>query len=233
VWTKEAALDELKRLADQTHTLSGKSPSHDEHVRWWANTMRVLEEVFGGRSRYYLSVAQLRWYETGSFIVQGYWNVDEERAKRHQEAYERDLGAARGLLLAAIDHLDSSDVVSVYEGKDTPPESSAIVRVINLAEHKLRKTIRDAPTREKEVQDAFENLLIGADLSYSRETERIEYSSKTYTPDFTMMQIDLAIEIKLCGRDGRERNSSRRSTTIFLRIKPSMETSCSLYTTLE
>ena len=75
---------------------------------------------------------------------------------------------------------------SVYEGKDTAPESSAIIRIINIAEQKLRKAIRDRPSGEKEIQDAFENLLIGADIPYSRETESIEYSSKTYTPDFSV-----------------------------------------------
>jgi hypothetical protein len=47
--------------------------------------------------------------------------------------------------------------------------------------------------------------LIGADITYSRETESIEYSSKTYTPDFTMPKIDLAVDIKICNRSGREK----------------------------
>jgi hypothetical protein len=79
------------------------------------------------------------------------------------------------------------------------------LKVINLAEHKLRKTIRNLPAREREIQDAFENLLIGADVPYSRETDRIEYSSKTYTPDFSIARADLAIEVKLCNRKEREK----------------------------
>ena len=51
----------------------------------------------------------------------------------------------------------------------------------------------------------FENLLIGADIPYSREVDSIEYSSKTYTPDFSVQKADLAIEVKLCNRSGREK----------------------------
>jgi len=74
-----------------------------------------------------------------------------------------------------------------------------------LAGGKLRKVIRSTPKNEKEVQDAFETLLVGADTPHSREADRIEYSSKTYAPDFTMPQLDLAIEIKLCAGHGREK----------------------------
>ena len=55
------------------------------------------------------------------------------------------------------------------------------------------------------MQDAFENLLIVADIPYSRESEHIEYSSKTYIPDFVIEMIDLTIDMKLCSRDGREK----------------------------
>ncbi len=74
-----------------------------------------------------------------------------------------------------------------------------------MAERKLRKAIHEAPASEKQVQDVFENLLIGADILYSRESERIEYSSKTYQPDFTFDKIGLAIDMKFCGRDDREK----------------------------
>jgi hypothetical protein len=59
--------------------------------------------------------------------------------------------------------------------------------------------------REKALQDAFENLLIGADIPYSRETKSIEYSSKTYRPDFTVDRADLAIELKVCLDGNREK----------------------------
>lgn len=79
------------------------------------------------------------------------------------------------------------------------------MKLINLAEHSLRKIIRTKPECERELQDAFESLLIGADVPYKRETETVEYSSKTYTPDFTVPKINLAIELKLCGKQAREK----------------------------
>ena len=51
----------------------------------------------------------------------------------------------------------------------------------------------------------MESLLIGADIPYSRETKSIEYSSKTYTPDFTVDRAGLAIELKVCLDDNREK----------------------------
>jgi hypothetical protein len=71
----------------------------------------------------------------------------------------RHLDAAKGFLLGALDDLQRSGIENVFEGKDTPPESSAIMRVLTLAERKLRKAIRGRPEREREVQDAFETLL--------------------------------------------------------------------------
>jgi len=112
---------------------------------------------------------------------------------------------ARGLLLAATDELQSSSTEEVYRGKDTPRESSDIMKVLLLVERKLRKVVRDTPERERDVQDALENLLIGADIDYSRETDSIEYSSKTYVPDFSLSRIDLALEVKLAARAGREK----------------------------
>ena len=48
-------------------------------------------------------------------------------------------------------------------------------------------------------------MLIGADIPYGRGVDSIEYSSKTYIPDFSLPKINLAVEVKLCNRDGREK----------------------------
>lgn len=210
-WTKEAALAELLALVETARALEHHQRFSEEHTRWLARALAVLEEVFGRRSRYYLSFAALTWQETGTIVFggpgdpEGVWNPAKAIEGRHRQAYLRDLGAARGFLLAAADHLKRADLTAVYEGKDTAPESSAIIRVIRLAETRLRKVIRSTPKNEKEVQDGFENLLVGADIPYSREADRIEYSSKTYVPDFTLPQIDLAIDVKLCAAPGREK----------------------------
>jgi hypothetical protein len=183
-----------------------------DHIRWVANTLAFLEEVFGQESRYYLSFAHLDWQQSGEVVVGGPWDplgADDPPAaleREHQKAYLRHLDVAEGLLFAASDQLRRvDDITTVYKGKDTAPESSLILKVINLAEHKLRKTIRNSPSAEEEIQQAFENLLIGADIDYTRDQENVIYSSKTYRPDFIIGKIDLAVEIKLCHRDRREK----------------------------
>ena len=55
------------------------------------------------------------------------------------------------------------------------------------------------------MQDAFETLIIGAEIDYSLETNSIEYSTKTYTPDFSFGRLDTALEMKLCNRPDREK----------------------------
>lgn len=210
-WTKESALAELRWLADQTKELKNEQRFSEKHTRWLSRTLTFLEEVFGRDSRPYVAFIGYVWQQTGTIVFggpgdrEGVWNPGQAIEKRHHQAYLRDVESARGLLLAAADHLERTNLNTVYQGKDTAPESSAIVRVLNLAEHKLRKVVREKPSIEKQVQDAFENLLVGADLPYSRETDRIEYSSKSYVPDFTMPRIDLVIEIKLCNRSNREK----------------------------
>lgn len=210
-WTKKAASKELGLLTEETKILASKSRLSEEHVRWVSRTLRFLEQIFGQESRYYKNFQSLTWRREGSFVIGGparpHETDDPEIGFRrvHQEAYKEQLGIARGLLLAAKDELENSDMGSVYKGKDSGPEASILLRIINLAEHKLRKTIRNSPNAEKEIQDNFENLLIGTDIPYSRETDSIEYSAKTYTPDFTIQKSDLTIEMKLCGKNGREK----------------------------
>jgi len=215
-WAKETALKELDRLIAEIDILTKHRRYSAEHTRWIARTLAFLEEVFGRDSRYYLTFALFQWSETGSFIIggpgdpEGSWNPQATIEKRHHAAYLRQLESAKGLLQAALDHLKrTDDIISVYQGKDTAPKSSAILRIINIAERKLRKVIRKTPKNEKEIQDAFEDLLIGADIPYSRGTESIEYSSKTYIPDFTIQKIDLVIETKLCVREGNNRGDQR------------------------
>ena len=210
-WTKESATSELTALIDEIAALTQVRRFSSEHTRWAARTLRLLEQVFGRGSRYYLSFAAITWSRPGSFLIggpgdhEGSLNPQAAIERRHQEAYIEQLDSAKGFLEAALDEVERAGVDGVYEGKDTGPESSALVKLLNLIEHKLRKVVRNTPTREREVQDALESLLIGADVPYSRENDSIEYSSKTYVPDFTFQMIDVALEVKLCSRPNRER----------------------------
>jgi len=210
-WTKESASAELDALIAEIPDLVKQRRYCAEHTRWVARVLRVLEQVFGEKSRYYVSFACLRWSQSGSFLVggpgdpEGSWNPQAAVDRRHQEAYVRDLDTAKGFLMAALDELQRVGINGVYEGKNTGPESSGLVKILTLVEHKLRKVIRATPTKEKEVQDAVESLLIGADVPFGRESVSIEYSSKTYVPDFVFQPLDLVLEVKLCNRADREK----------------------------
>lgn len=210
-WTDETAAAALHALIDEIPSLTGVQRFTAPHSRWVANTLRVLEQVFGRGSRYYLSFAEIQWTETATFMVggpadpEGSWNPQVAIERRYQKAYRSQLDFAKGILQAGLDDLQRAGIASVYQGKDTGPESSGLVKVLSLVENKLRKVIRQQPQREKDIQDAFENILIGADVEYSRESDSIEYSSKTYVPDFTFPRLDLAIDLKLCHRPDREK----------------------------
>jgi hypothetical protein len=205
-WTKETALAELKELAKYTSFLAKQYPFCAEHTRWIVRTLAVLEEVFGRKSRYFLTFASFTWQVRGTLLVNIIIDdVDEVLREKNQQAYVRQLDSARGLLMAAMEHVERAGLSEVYEGTNTAPESNTIMALINLADRKLRQVVRKKPEAETEVQDAFESLLVGAAVPYKRETERIEYSSKTYIPDFTVPKINLAIELKLCNRQGREK----------------------------
>lgn len=210
-WTKTKALKELSSRIETTIELKNSKGYSAEHMRWQANCIELLEEVFGRESRYYLSFVHIEWRKTGAFIVggpadrSGSMNPAAAIEREHQKAYIGALDAAKGLLQGAYDKLERSEIANVYEGKNTPPETSDILQIINLCDRQLRKIIRSKPDKEVEVQVALENLLIGAEIEYSRESVHIQFSSKSYIPDFTFSRIDLALEVKLCNRVGREK----------------------------
>lgn len=85
-WTKETALVELQTLAGYTAELAKEYPFSAEHTRWVNRTLAVLEEVFGGRSRYFLSFASYTWHFAGSLVVSTL-NLDEQLRQSHQQAY--------------------------------------------------------------------------------------------------------------------------------------------------
>jgi hypothetical protein len=210
-WTQPLAISELQLLIDEIPRLRNAQRFSAEHTRWTVRTLQFLEQVFGQNSRFYLSFAALTWNESGSFIIggpgdpDGAWNPQASVERVHHKAYLKQLESARGFLQAALDDLQKRGIEAVYEGRDTPAESSALVKIITLIERKLRKAVRDKPDRERQVQDAFDTLLVGADVQYQRETDSIVYSSKTYIPDFSFAHLDLAVEIKLCNRSDREK----------------------------
>ena len=67
--------------------------------------------------------------------------------------------------------------------------------------------VRTLPESEEEVNDAIENLFIGAELDgeFSREKIRFQYSSKSYTPDFVFEKISTVVEGKYSKNIDRRR----------------------------
>jgi len=113
-------------------------------------------------------------------------------------AYVEDVTGALSEIIGALESLPELKLSQETRASD-------ILNLINLARTKLRRVIRERPENEKQVQNAFETLLIGANIPYSRETDSIEYSSKTYVPDFSLPSFDLALEIKFCSNEEREK----------------------------
>jgi hypothetical protein len=196
-WTKDSALKEIENLISHIPEVSNSGRGSDIHTRWWANSLRIIEEIFGAKSRYYLTLSSYSWSVTGTRIYHG-WDINAEINAAQESEFRKQLKQAQGLLLAAKDELNDSKIEDVYQGKNTASETSQIIKIISLIDNKLRKLVRVIPTKEKEIQDMFENLLIMTDLQYEREGPSITYSSKKYIPDFSISKLDLIIEIKLC-----------------------------------
>jgi len=212
VWQRDEALGQLDQLLRQANDLAGDRPFSERHTSWLLRTTEFLSEVFGEDSPYFGNFRGVPWGTYPGAIIGGPARPDEswdpqigiERLER--ESFQRHLATARGILQAAREQIDrEDDMRALYESKDTAPEASLLIKTINLAERKLRRVLREPAANERTLQDAFESLLIGADIPYSRETKRIEYSSKTYTPDFTVDRADLAIELKVCLDTSREK----------------------------
>lgn len=211
-WDRVSAGSELEVLLTQARELDGGLPWSEGHTAWLLRTRTFISEVFGEDSVYFVNFKAVAWEPPGSAIIGGPARPEEswdpqlgvERIKR--EGFSRALETARGILRAASDVLENTpDIESLYESKDTGPEASLLIKAINLAERKLRKALHSPPSSERDIQDAFETLLIGADIPYSREAKSIEYSSKTYKPDFTIDRANLAIEIKACLEPSRQK----------------------------
>jgi len=177
-----------------------------EHMRWILNTKSLLAEIFGEASQIYLGFIALPWQFQGNLLATALtWK--HEKAQNDLAVYRSSLDIAEGILDAAADHINRKGIENVYESKDTPKESSEIIKIISLVDNKLRKTVRKQPKNESEIRDALENLFIGADMDkeFTREKENLVYSSKTYFPDFTFKRINTVVEAKLCDAPNREK----------------------------
>ncbi len=207
--TQEQAIETLQKLIDEISSLKMERAASAKHSRWLVNTLAITEQVFGEHSTIHLSICALPWRRTGEFTFQPlhYGTTDPDEASKiiHHKVYLEQLDTATGILEAGIDQIKAYGIDTVYKSKDTTKESSEIIKILDLAESKLRKTIRNLPKNEKEVQDRFEDLLNARAVDFLREQEKIVYSSKTYHPDFSFPRINTVVEIKLCDKREREK----------------------------
>ncbi|MBF6439273.1 hypothetical protein [Nocardia cyriacigeorgica] len=208
-WTKESALTRLMELHARATELEGAAETDEEFVTWRLQTIRAISQICGEASLYYYHLTHVRWNARHGHIggpARRHESFDPSLGLRRLEREEvtKGLQATRGILAAAIDELRESDLEEFHKSKNTAPEASTIIKIVNLAEGALRRTMREIPKDETEVQNRFEDLLHGAQIQFHREKERVTYSSRTYIPDFTVASADLAIELKFSNKPGRE-----------------------------
>ena len=201
--TRDKAIKEINDLIEMIPAVIISGRLSSVHTKWLFRCHNLLEDIFGIQSRYYVTFSSFKWGQTGAFIVD-VLNFQNSIEKQHDNAFRKQMESAKGLLEAALDDIQNHRIEDLYI-KSPQERSNDLIKIINIMERKLRKVIRDIPTKEKIVQDSIENLFIGADINYSREKITIEYSSKTYIPDFIIEYLDLALEVKLCNREQKEK----------------------------
>lgn len=81
--------------------------------------------------------------------------------------------------------------------------------IANFIRSKLRASMFSVPSKEVDVQNTLESLLIGKNMEkgidYDRETGKFEFSGKEYIPDFILQKMNLCIEVKLLREGKRSR----------------------------
>src|SRR5438045_1075594 len=68
-WNTENASEYLKSLIGQIPKLNAERRDSAQWTKWSMMTLAFLEEVFGRKSRPYLSFAELPWGMTGKFVI--------------------------------------------------------------------------------------------------------------------------------------------------------------------
>ena len=179
---QEQDIEKLKKLLDEIPILKTEKAFSAKHARWLTNACAFTSEIFGEGSTIFLTFSKLTWRRTDSFIVdpwiEGTMDYNQAIENIHHRFFLEQLDTAKGLLEAGIDQIEVYGIDAIYKSKDPTEESSEIIKILDLAENKLRKTFRDVPKNEKEVQDKFEDLLNIREVDSLREQEKIVYSSE-------------------------------------------------------
>jgi hypothetical protein len=92
-------------------------------------------------------------------------------------------------------------ILKAYLSNRVDPKERRIGGIADFLQANLRRAILEQPARERDVQNAIEQLLIGRGLEkgldYDREVGRVKVSSKEVIPDFILPPLETAIEVKL------------------------------------
>lgn len=92
-------------------------------------------------------------------------------------------------------------ILRAYLQNRVHPKAERIAGLADFFEANLRRATLHMPERETDVQDVVEQLLIGKGmekgLDYDRESGRVKFSAKEVIPDFNLLQLSTAVEVKL------------------------------------
>lgn len=103
-------------------------------------------------------------------------------------------------------HANASVLKAFLEGKLGVVDDE-IAALRDFLQARLRSAVLRPPEKERDVQDAIEQVLIGRGLvkgqDYDRETGRVKVSTKEVIPDFILLKLGLALEVKLISEPGR------------------------------
>ena len=91
-------------------------------------------------------------------------------------------------------------ILKAYLSNRVDPKEKRVVGIADFLQANLRRAMLKPPERERDVQDAIEQLLIGRGLEkgldYDREVGRVKVSAKEVIPDFILPPLETAIEVK-------------------------------------
>ncbi|WP_456598818.1 PD-(D/E)XK nuclease domain-containing protein [Blastococcus sp. SYSU DS0616] len=98
-------------------------------------------------------------------------------------------------------------ILRAYLHNRVNPRSERVSEIADFLQANLRRATLRAPERERDVQDVIEQLFIGRGLEkgsdYDREVGRVKVSTKEVIPDFVLLKLETAIEVKLAKDPGR------------------------------
>lgn len=123
----------------------------------------------------------------------GIWDLGKIRGSHDtttilQQEYFESVYANLNILISFIEH-------------SIGLKDDEIRNLCDFFQANLRRAVFNKPTKEIEVQDVIEQLLIGKGFAkgvdYDRETGRVKVSIKEVVPDFIIPRLSMAIEVKL------------------------------------